>query len=128
MLTTQPFPQLVHEKCKLRRRIGSFERFHECPLPIEAFFCCYSIKCGLMIMKMMIVCLGQMKGTMERFAENVIQPGMRKSLKYEELSQMMISGILQWFHSLHFALFSPFLYKLMISGILMWFHSSVFSS
>ena len=46
-------------------------------------------------MKMMIVCLGQMKGTMERFAENVIQPGMRKSLKYEELSQMMISGIQQ---------------------------------
>ena len=69
-------------------------------------------------MRMMIVFPGQMKGTMERFVENVIQPGMRKSLKYEEFSQMMISGFQQWLHSLNFALFSPFLYKLIISGIL----------
>ena len=69
-------------------------------------------------MKMMIVFPGQMKATMERFVENVIQPGMRKSLKYEGLSEMIISGILQLFHSLHFPLFSAFLYKLIISGIL----------
>ena len=85
--------------------------------PSKRFFSAVLL-CGVMIMRMMIVFPGQMKGTMERFVENVIQPGMRKSLKYEGLSEMIISGILQLFHSLHFPLFSAFLYKLIISGIL----------